>query len=537
MKGEHMAAILRVKDENGNIVSIPAIKGDKGEKGDPGEKGEKGERGAPGTVDGLPSGGYKGQSLVKSGDGNGEVEWGGDGLEYDSVMTVPLLVNDGKTSYINIAVDKNPIYAQYYPLTQINEGAELVPAVDYADGYALGYAVFSAQVAAQTGTFASMLDSAEKLRKNFEFLISEGYITNPIGLRYSSFNAFGGSFSIEDYPILKDCRVYYNKMSNKAVIMLYSEYRYTELDYYYDEADIADFWKTSYYVSGHWVLYTSYSKRGEKYNVQPASYAGYLLGCDSDGIPKYTSPTGLNLLQFTEQTLTTEQQSQARQNIGITGIVTSDDIGNPAHTTDLVDYSGFLAGSQLILDQTVAKNQGTSNSGKFLGIGADGIVVPTEVSGGGEFEDPLTGLELIVEHTVTEDENDATSLVFTQEAYPKINNNKILLIYITRPEAGTSPWLEIRAGTQIATQSSQSGSWEWMMYLADGTNGLWLNNWTYTTASINVYRTISPAYGYNGGQVATRTVQFKPYDKITISSWTAWFKTGMVIKIFGSKTT
>lgn len=30
----------------------------------------------------------------------------------------------------------------------------------------------------------------------------------------------------------------------------------------------------------------------------------------------------------------------------------------------------------------LSKNQGTANSGKFLGIGADGIVVPTEVSGG-----------------------------------------------------------------------------------------------------------------------------------------------------------
>ena len=34
-----MAAILRVKDENGNIVSIPAIKGEKGEKGDKGDTG------------------------------------------------------------------------------------------------------------------------------------------------------------------------------------------------------------------------------------------------------------------------------------------------------------------------------------------------------------------------------------------------------------------------------------------------------------------------------------------------------------------
>ena len=202
---------------------------------------------------------------------------------------------------------------------------------------------------------------------------------------------------------------------------------------------------------------------------------------------------------YTEQTLTDEQKTQALANIG-----------------------------------GLSKSQGTANSGKFLGIGADGIVVPTEVGGS---EDQLTGLELIVEHTVTEDENDATSLVFTQESYPKINNNKIFLVYITRTEVGTSHWLDIKAGTQLATNSSQCGNWNWMMFLADGTNGLWLKNWIYTTQSIDTYRLIEPAYYYGSGQIATKNIQFKPYDKITLSSWTAWFKTGMVIKIFGSKTT
>lgn len=39
------------------------------------------------------------------------------------------------------------------------------------------------------------------------------------------------------------------------------------------------------------------------------------------------------------------------------------------------DISGYLS-------EKLDKNQGTANSGKFLGIGADGIVVPTEVGGG-----------------------------------------------------------------------------------------------------------------------------------------------------------
>lgn len=44
-------SILRIKDENGNLIEIPAIKGDKGDKGDKGERGEKGEKGDTGTVD------------------------------------------------------------------------------------------------------------------------------------------------------------------------------------------------------------------------------------------------------------------------------------------------------------------------------------------------------------------------------------------------------------------------------------------------------------------------------------------------------
>lgn len=42
------------------------------------------------------------------------------------------------------------------------------------------------------------------------------------------------------------------------------------------------------------------------------------------------------------------------------------------------DISGYLS-------EKLDKNQGTENSGKFLGIGADGMVVPTEVGGGSEW--------------------------------------------------------------------------------------------------------------------------------------------------------
>lgn len=42
-------AILRVKDEHGQVTDIPAIRGEKGDKGDKGEKGEQGTPGADGN--------------------------------------------------------------------------------------------------------------------------------------------------------------------------------------------------------------------------------------------------------------------------------------------------------------------------------------------------------------------------------------------------------------------------------------------------------------------------------------------------------
>ncbi len=43
-----MAAILRVKDENGNVIEIPAIVGPRGLKGDTGEQGPQGVQGPQG---------------------------------------------------------------------------------------------------------------------------------------------------------------------------------------------------------------------------------------------------------------------------------------------------------------------------------------------------------------------------------------------------------------------------------------------------------------------------------------------------------
>lgn len=63
-----MTAILKVKDGNGNVIPIQAIKGEKGDKGD------KGDRGLPGSG-GVPDGGTTGQVLTKNSNADGDAGW------------------------------------------------------------------------------------------------------------------------------------------------------------------------------------------------------------------------------------------------------------------------------------------------------------------------------------------------------------------------------------------------------------------------------------------------------------------------------
>ena len=72
------------------------------------------------------------------------------------------------------------------------------------------------------------------------------------------------------------------------------------------------------------------------------------ISISEDGTISSEGSGSASAVLYTEQTLTDEQKTQALANIG-----------------------------------GLSKNQGIDNSGKFLGIGADGIVVPTEVGGSG----------------------------------------------------------------------------------------------------------------------------------------------------------
>ena len=66
-----MAAIIRVRDENGNVIDIPAIVGAPGEKGETGAQGEKGDKGDPGAVQTV-------NGVAPDENGNVEVAAGGN---------------------------------------------------------------------------------------------------------------------------------------------------------------------------------------------------------------------------------------------------------------------------------------------------------------------------------------------------------------------------------------------------------------------------------------------------------------------------
>lgn len=127
MKGEHMAAILRVKDENGNIVSIPAIKGDKGEKGD------KGDRGLPGSG-GVPSGGTTGQILTKNSDEDGDAGWKDNNFVVtESGISEALGYVPRKAWYVNMTI------ASLKNISSDKTPAEIYQA--YTDGYSVYAAI------------------------------------------------------------------------------------------------------------------------------------------------------------------------------------------------------------------------------------------------------------------------------------------------------------------------------------------------------------------------------------------------------------
>lgn len=126
-------------------------------------------------------------------------------------------------------------------------------------------------------------------------------------------------------------------------------------------------------TSANWTKNNPVILNGEIILVDTAE--GELRAKIGDGTKTYTQlPFSDEVLKSLINTVaqnvadnTTARHSHSNKDIldKITGIVTKDNVNKPAHTSDLVDYSGFKAGSQQIISQIPTKTSDITNDSGF----------------------------------------------------------------------------------------------------------------------------------------------------------------------------
>lgn len=264
----------------------------------------------PSPIEDILKGGYTGQALVKNSNLPGDISWGGDGLDFDSEMVIPMFPNDGNMMYIRVAPSKKPKFLGE-SVTQISSGAENIVSDVYSDGYALGYAVLNATTLGDLVRMnTSFFRNAENAVTDFDKLISGGYISNPIYLYHGEINYISTSQDMVE-PIGRNSTVHYSKGTKSSRLDVTTADRAISLLYYYNESDIEDYYKNNFYVSGKWVVYVAYDMRGEKYSLHPQSYAGRILSIDTNGDADYHTPEELNIVQQQSDWNETDETSKA----------------------------------------------------------------------------------------------------------------------------------------------------------------------------------------------------------------------------------
>ena len=147
-----MSAILRVKDENGNWIEIPAIQGEKGDRGERGERGEKGEKGDTPSLDGYATEQYLDDAIANI--ELPEASGGGAFTEYvlmdvtleEEVSSVEIAVNPWEAGYeelkkaINECDEMFFLSRLYKPAEQTERGAFKLVAGDGSTGAEYGIA-------------------------------------------------------------------------------------------------------------------------------------------------------------------------------------------------------------------------------------------------------------------------------------------------------------------------------------------------------------------------------------------------------------
>lgn len=325
-----MAAILRVKDENGNIVSIPAIKGDKGEKGD------KGDRGLPGSG-GVPDGGTTGQVLTKNSNADGDAGWkDSSGAEFSDDGSGNISVNGASSNAKRFLNSLTVPGLDYKYVNPINSGTYTSPyGVYISSGTVIDYVVGLTQVGFYTAyvnrKVTDIPDAAKAANSSLRGFVCVSQIDN---------TASGGSTKCYAYIVLID------QNSNFYI--------------QYIQSSTGGGWKRMY----------------------------------------------------------------------------------PYETAESV------------LMEKLDKNQGTANSGKFLGIGADGIIVPTEVN---------KQWKLMFEHIVTDE--DVTNKVAQFQYFDDSIDAEDVMIIID--------WKTQSNSNLVITASNKGSNWN---YIANIVNGFGVRN-------------------------------------------------------------
>lgn len=298
-----MTAILKVKDGNGNVIPIQAIKG---------EKGEKGDRGLPGSG-GVPDGGTTGQVLTKNSNADGDAGW------KDSVQADWNENNDSSRAFVNGRTH----YTEY----------EKQFSFDYnADRQAY---VITSPVA---------LDTEKTYELVFEYDIKNGSSTQANAL--IKFNVI-------------------NPVTYKA-------------------SWLGKFTQKTKYGATFWCFNNIHPADSSFlpciYSSDMKSFNGYITNCVNNEawLNEIKIAVPLDLKYIPETIARVSDVVMGTGEKQVFGSAAKEQICSNIGALYLGDLSGYLS-------EKLDKNQGTANSGKFLGIGADGIVVPTEVGGGSEW--------------------------------------------------------------------------------------------------------------------------------------------------------
>lgn len=155
---------------------------------------------------------------------------------------------------------------------------------------------------------------------------------------------------------------------------------------------------------------------------------------------------------------------------------------------------------------------------------------PVDLPSGEESGD----LELIVDHTVTDEEAAAVRIVFTADKYPKLKNLTFFVVGLAHNgDPGGNPWLNVLCGTNNVCKASAGHAG--MRCVAKEVLGRWHSNSGYVSNPVSL-SVLAPGIMLQGTGAATIDIVsplWEEFDKITLQSYTKFTNVGAKIKIWG----